>query len=166
MAATWTCSATRLQTNLIFLLYSSSDDLHTPNCCFVSFFGNLLLLTRTENACHDCATGPVRVSCQTWARLLAAFFFFEMFNNILRSLCPFTQPKAAGMATATARAQAGNVRRELLETREEISRDVSRAVADAVQDPVLSAFGECFEGQLIPRIQASKGNRGSGKCRV
>lgn len=60
------------------------------------------------------------------------------------------------MATTTARAQAGNVRRELLESREEMSRDVSRAVADAVQDPVLSAFGECFEGQLIPRIQASK----------
>ncbi|CAM9263383.1 unnamed protein product [Scytosiphon promiscuus] len=68
------------------------------------------------------------------------------------------QSQAAGMATATARAQAGNVRRELLESREELSRDVSRAVADAVQDPVLSAFGECFEGQLIPRIQASKRN--------
>lgn len=57
------------------------------------------------------------------------------------------------MATATARAQAGNVRRELLESREELSRDVSRAVAAAVQDPVGTAFLECFEGQLIPKIQ-------------
>lgn len=57
------------------------------------------------------------------------------------------------MATATARAQAGNVRREMRESIEELSRDVSRAVAAAVQDPVGAAFRECFEGQLIPRIQ-------------
>lgn len=57
------------------------------------------------------------------------------------------------MATATARAQAGNVRRELLESREDLSRDISRAVASAVQEPVGVAFRECFEGQLIPRIQ-------------
>lgn len=41
----------------------------------------------------------------------------------------------------------------MLESREELSRDVSRAVAAAVQDPVGAAFRECFEGQLIPRIQ-------------
>lgn len=58
------------------------------------------------------------------------------------------------MATATARAQSGNVRRELLESREELSREVSRAVAVAVQEPVGAAFRECFEGKLIPRIQA------------
>ena len=61
--------------------------------------------------------------------------------------------KTSAIATATARAQAGNVRRELLESREELSR----AVAGGVKDPVGAAFRECFEGQLIPRIQA-RGN--------
>lgn len=58
--------------------------------------------------------------------------------------------KTSAIATATARAQAGNVRREVLECREELSR----AVAGGVKDPVGAAFRECFEGQLIPRIQA------------
>eukprot|EP00752_Nemacystus_decipiens_P016776 g15013.t1 len=65
------------------------------------------------------------------------------------------QSQAGTIATATARAQAGNVRREMLESREELSRDVSRAVAAAVQEPVGAAFRECFEGQLIPRIQGA-----------
>lgn len=53
------------------------------------------------------------------------------------------------MATASARAQSGIVRREIMECRE----DLGRAVAAGVKDPVGTAFRECFEGQLIPRIQ-------------
>lgn len=68
-------------------------------------------------------------------------------------MCPFEQQQAGAIASATARAQAGSVRRELLESRQELSQDVSRAVAAAVQDPVGAAFRECFEGQLSPRIQ-------------
>lgn len=77
----------------------------------------------------------------------------------------FVFRQAAGMATATARAQAGNVRRELLESREELSRDISRAVSSAVQEPVGVAFRECFEGQLIPRIQVERhGLRPRNRC--
>lgn len=53
------------------------------------------------------------------------------------------------MATAS-RAQAGTVRREVLECKEELGR----SVVTAVQEPVGAAFRECFEGQLIPTLQA------------
>ena len=73
------------------------------------------------------------------------FFFFVRFFSFFFKL--------SQIASSTARAQAGNVRRELLECRE----DLSRAVAGSVKDPVGVAFRECFEGQLIPRIQARNG---------
>ena len=53
------------------------------------------------------------------------------------------------MATAAARTQAGIVRREVLECRDELGR----AVTEGVKEPVGKAFRESFEGQLIPRIQ-------------
>lgn len=61
--------------------------------------------------------------------------------------------QASALANAASRAQAGAVRREVLECSEELGR----AVAGSVQEPVRDAFRECFEGQLIPRIQVSHG---------
>lgn len=57
--------------------------------------------------------------------------------------------QVSAFVTAATRAQAGTVRREVLECSEELGR----AVAASSQDPIREAFRECFEGQLIPRIQ-------------
>lgn len=57
--------------------------------------------------------------------------------------------QASTMATAAARAQAGIVRREVLDCRD----DLSRAVADGVEEPVGKAVRENFEAMLVPRIQ-------------
>lgn len=63
----------------------------------------------------------------------------------------FGADQIQSMTAAAARAQAGTIRRELLDCRDELGR----AVAAAAEKPVGVVLRECFEGLLIPRIQVS-----------